>query len=86
MSFGMYPFIFVRKKMKTKYEFGDKVKILPKRDDSTEYFDGVIEGIVGFVISDDGNDKFPVEVQFVGFSELFNYDELEFLGESIEND
>lgn len=69
--------------MKTKYDFGDKVKVLPKRDDSTEYLDGVVEGDVGFVTSDDGSDKFPVEVQFVGFTELFNYDELEFLGESI---
>lgn len=70
--------------MKTDYKFGDKVKILPKREDSTEYLDGVVEGDVGFVISDDGSDKFPVEVQFVGFSELFNYDELEFLGDSDE--
>ena len=78
--------------MKTKYKFGDKVKVLTKREDSTEYRNGVVEGIVGFVISDDGSDKFPVEVQFVGFykfnefTELFNYDELEFLGENIEND
>ena len=72
--------------MKTDYEFGDKVKVLTKRDGSTEYRSGVVDGDVGFVISDDGSDKFPVEVQFVGFSELFNYDELEFLGESIEND
>ena len=71
--------------MKTKYKFGDKVKALTKRDGSTEYRNGVVNGIVGFVISDDGSDKFPVEVQFVGFSELFNYDELEFLGGSIEN-
>ena len=69
--------------MKTKYKFGDKVKVLPKRDGSTEYRSGVVDGIVGFVISDDGSDKSPVEVQFVGFSELFNYDELKFLGESI---
>ena len=78
--------------MKTKYEFGAKVKVLPKREDSTEYLDGVVEGAVGFVISDDGSDKFPVEVEFFGFykfnefTELFNYDELEFLGERIEND
>ena len=72
--------------MKTKYKFGDKVKVLTKREDSTEYCNGVINGIVGFVISDDGSDKFPVEVQFDGFTELFNYDELEFLGGSIEND
>ena len=69
--------------MKTDYNFGDKVKVLTKRDDSTEYRNGVVDGIVGFVISDDCSDKFPVEVQFVGFSELFNYDELEFLGGSI---
>ena len=78
--------------MKTDYKFGDKVKVLPKREDSTEYRKGIVEGDVGFVISDDGSDKFPVEVQFVGFhkfnefTELFNYDELEFLGESIENE
>ena len=72
--------------MKTNYNFGDKVKVLTKRDGSTVYRNGVVDGIVGFVISDDGSGKFPVEVQFVGFSELFNYDELEFLGESIEND
>lgn len=69
--------------MKTKYEFGDKVKVLPKREDSTEYHSDVVEGIVGFVISDDGSNNFPVEVQFKNVVELFNYDELEFLGESI---
>ena len=53
--------------MKTDYNFGDKVRVLTKRDDSTDYRNGVVDGIVGF-------------------SELFNYDELEFLGESIEND
>ena len=72
--------------MKTDYKFGDKVKVLSKREDSTEYRNGVVEGAVGFVISDDGSDKFPVEVQFKGFSELFNYDELEFLGGNIENE
>ena len=72
--------------MKTKYDFGDKVKVLTKREDSIEYRNGVVDGIVGFVISDDGSDKFPVGVQFKGMVEFFNYDELEFLGESIEND
>ena len=72
--------------MKTKYKFGDKVKVLTKRDDSTEYRNGVVDGIVGFVISDDDSAEFPVEVQFKGVIDLFNYDELEFLGESIEND
>ena len=72
--------------MKTDYKFGDKVKVLTKREGSIEYCNGVVDGIVGFVIYYDGSDEFPVEVQFVGFSELFNYDELEFLGESIEND
>lgn len=72
--------------MKTKYEFGDKVKVLPKREDSTEYLGGIVAGDVGFVLSDDGSNEFQVEVQFDGFTELFNYDELEFLGESeIEN-
>ena len=72
--------------MKTDYKFGDKVKVLTKRDGSTEYRNGVDNGIAGFVLSDDGSDKFPVAVQFKGFSEWFNYDELEFLGENIEND
>ena len=72
--------------MKTNYKFGDKVKVLHSQEESIEYRNGVVDGVVGFVISDDGSDKFPVEVQFVGFSELFNYDELEFLGENIEND
>ena len=67
--------------MKTDYKFGDKVKVLPKRDGSTEYRNGVVDGIVGFVISDDGGDKFPIEAQFKGVIELFNRDELEFLGE-----
>lgn len=68
--------------MKTDYKFGDKVKVLDERYGSTEYCKDVVDGIVGFVISDNGSDTFPVEVQFVGFSELFNYDELEFLGGS----
>lgn len=72
--------------MKTDYEFGDKVKVLPKREGSTEYHDSVVEGIVGFVISSENRAKFPVKVQFEEFTEFFNYDELEFLGESIEND
>ena len=72
--------------MKTDYKFGDKVKVLPKREDSTEYYNGVVEGVVGFVIYNEDRAKFPVKVQFVGFSEFFNYDELEFLGEGIEND
>ena len=72
--------------MKTEYKFGDKVKVLPSREDSTEYCNGVINGIVGFVIYDDGGDEFPIEAQFKGVIELFNYDELEFLGEGIEND
>ena len=46
--------------MKTKYEFGDKVKVLPSQEESIEYRNGVVDGIVGFVISDDGSDKFPV--------------------------
>ena len=72
--------------MKTNYKFGDKVKVLPKREDSIEYWNGVVVGAVGFVIYDDGGDEFPIEAQFKGVIELFNRDELEFLGESIEND
>lgn len=70
--------------MKTKYEFGAKVKVLSKREDSTEYHGDVVEGIVGFVLSDDGSNNFPVEVQFKNVVELFNYDELEFLGDNDE--
>ena len=65
--------------MKTKYDWSNV-------DKNVKFISVDADGITGFVISDDGSDKFPVEVQFVGFSELFNYDELEFLGESIEND
>lgn len=72
--------------MKTDYKFGDKVKVLPKRDGSTGYCDGVVVGAGGFVIRNDGSDVYPVEVQFDGFTGVFNCDELEFLGENIEND
>ena len=72
--------------MKTNYKFGDKVKVLTKREGSTEYCKDVVEGIAGFVIFNCEISKFPVEVQFEGFTGLFNYDELEFLGGSIEND
>ena len=73
--------------MKTDYKFGDKVKVLPKTEGSTEYCKDVVEGIAGFVIFNYEISNFPVEVQFEGFTGLFNYDELEFLGESgIEND
>ena len=71
--------------MKTDYVFGDRVKVLPKIDEATEYSDKVKDGDIGFVLNNDGS-TFPVEVQFVGYSEVFMYEELEFLNSSIEDD
>ena len=64
--------------MKTDYVFGDRVKVLPKLDETTEYSDRVKDGDIGFVLNNNGS-TFPVEVQFVGYSEVFMYEELEFL-------
>ena len=71
--------------MKTDYVFGDRVKVLPKIDEATEYSDRVKDGDIGFVLNNNGS-TFPVEVQFVGNSEVFMYEELEFLNSNIEDD
>ena len=71
--------------MKTDYMFGDRVKVLPKLDETTGYTDKVNVGYTGFVLNNNGS-TFPVEVQFVGYSEVFMYEELEFLNSNIEDD
>lgn len=69
--------------MKVDYKFGDKVRVLDKLEDTTEY--KVQKGDVGFVLNV-YDDKFPVEVQFDGKSECFMYEELEFLNSNIEDE
>lgn len=65
--------------MKTNYVFGDKVKVL-KQYHGTEYRPEVKEGDIGFVlICDDSATIYPVEVQFVGCTERFMFNELEFV-------
>ena len=71
--------------MKTNYVFGDRVKVLPKSDEATEYSDMVKDGDIGFVLNNNGS-KFPIKVQFVGYSEVFMYEELYFLNSNIEDD
>ena len=71
--------------MKTNYVFGDRVKVLPKLGETTGYTDKVNVGSTGFVLNNNGS-TFPVEVQFVGYSEVFMYKELEFLNSNIEDD
>lgn len=71
--------------MKTNYVFGDRVKVLPKLAETTGYTDRVNVGNTGFVLNNNGS-TFPVEVQFVGYSEVFMYEELEFLNSNIEDD
>lgn len=66
--------------MKTEYVFGDKVRVL-KQTHGTEYRPEVKEGDIGFVLScDDSATIYPVEVQFVGCTECFMFNELEFMG------
>lgn len=67
--------------MKTDYVFGDKVKVL-KQTHGTEYRTEVKEGDIGFVLSCEENIHvlYPVEVQFVGCTECFMFNELEFMG------
>lgn len=73
--------------MKTDYRFGDKVKVLKRSDNSDfEYIDSIQEGDTGFVLQTLKDCKYPVEVQFVGKTECFMFDELEFLKGNIEND
>ena len=71
--------------MKTDYVFGDRVKVLPKSDEAMIYSNDIEVGDIGFVLNNNGS-TFPVEVQFVGYSELFMYEELEFLNSNIEDD
>lgn len=69
--------------MKTDYKFGDKVRVLDGLKDKIEY--NVQKGDIGFVLNVYG-DTFPVEVQFVGQTECFMYEELEFLNSNIEDE
>ena len=71
--------------MKVNYVFGDRVKVLPKLDAATEYSINTNVGDTGFVLNNNGS-TFPVEVQFVGYSEVFMYEELDFLNSNIEDD
>ena len=71
--------------MKTDYVFGDRVKVLPKSDEAMIYSNDIEVGDIGFVLNNNGS-TFPVEVQFVGYSEVFMYKELEFLNSNIEDD
>ncbi len=71
--------------MKTDYVFGDRVKVLPKSDEAMIYSNAIEEGDIGFVLNNNDS-TFPVEVQFVGYSEVFMYKELEFLNSNIEDD
>ena len=71
--------------MKTDYVFGDRVKVLPKSDEAMIYSNDIEVGDTGFVLNNNGS-TFPVEVQFVGYSEVFMYEELKFLNSNIEDD
>ena len=71
--------------MKINYVFGDRVKVLPKSDEAMIYSNDIEVGDTGFVLNNDGS-TFPVEVQFVGYSEVFMYEELDFLNSNIEDD
>ena len=71
--------------MKTNYVFGDRVKVLPKLDETIGYTYMVKVGDTGFVLNNNGS-TLPVEVQFVGYTEVFMYAELEFLNSNIEDD
>ena len=71
--------------MKTDYVFGDRVKVLPKSDEAMIYSNDIEVGDIGFVLNNNGS-TFPVEVQFVGYSEVFMYEELDFLNSNIEDD
>ena len=73
------------KQMKTDYVFGDRVKVLPKSDEAMIYSNNIEVGDTGFVLNNNGS-TFPVEVQFVGYSEVFMYEELKFLNSNIEDD
>ena len=69
--------------MKRKYKFGDKVKVL-KHIDETTWEDRVEVGMIGFVLNCEPKAKYPVHVQLVGFSEVFKFEELEYLNGNIK--
>lgn len=71
--------------MKTDYVFGDKVKVL-KQTDAVNFTDKVNTGDIGFVLNSDSSETYPVEVQFVGHTECFRFNEIKFLNSNIEND
>ena len=71
--------------MRRKYKFGDKVKVL-KHVDGTTWDDKVEVGMIGFVLDCEPKAEIPVHVQFVGFSELFKFEELEYLNSNIEGE
>ena len=70
--------------MRRKYKFGDKVKVL-KQTDGTTWSDKVEVGMIGFVLDCEPKAIHPVHVQFVGFSEIFKFEELEYLNSNIED-
>ena len=69
--------------MRRKYKFGDKVKVL-KHVDGTTWDDKVEVGMVGFVLNYEPKSLFPVHVQFLGFSEVFKFEELGYLNSNIK--
>ena len=70
--------------MRRKYKFGDKVKVL-KQTNGTAWNDKVEVGMIGFVLDCEPKAIHPVHVQFLGFSELFKFEELEYLKSNIED-
>ena len=71
--------------MKTDYKYGDVVEILPCVEESKNYSSNIKVGDVGFVVGKH-NLTFPVEVQFIGHSECFLYEELKFLNSNIKEE
>ena len=71
--------------MKTDYRYGDWVEVLQRKEDSTNYSSNIKVGDIGFVIGKH-NLAFPVEVQFIGHSECFLYEELKFLNSNIKEE
>ena len=71
--------------MKTDYRFGVVVEILQRKEDSKNYSSNIKVGDVGFVVGKH-NLTFPVEVQFIGHSECFLYEELRFLNSNIKEE
>ena len=71
--------------MKTDYRFGDLVEVLQRKEESKNYSSNIKVGDVGFVVGKH-NLTFPVEVQFIGHSECFLYEELKFLNSNIKEE